>query len=130
MAVEKDFYPGFSRFIGLNWDDKETCLFELKCGRSGRINRNEIRPIQKRSLRMSKGNGVYHKISDMSLGAKPADSFIIKRAPYAYLVIIFGTVAENRSYFIDIDAWLSATESSVSLTEDECASIASITAKI
>lgn len=130
MAVESDFYPSFGRFVGNNWDDKDSCLFELKHAKGPRIYRNDIRPNQIRSLKMSKGQGAYHKLSDMSLGAKPADSFIIKRAPYAYLVIIFGTVANNNSYFIDIDAWLAATEDSVSLTEEECASIASIEARL
>ncbi len=127
MAVEKDFYPAFSRFIATEWANRPSAPFELKHAKGPRIYRNDIRPVQIRSLKMSKSPfGLYHKISDQSMGAKPWDSFIMKNCKEAFLVIIFGRSA----YFIDIDAWLSATETSVSLTEDECASIASIEARL
>lgn len=121
--MEKDLYAPFSRFIAKNWGNRGSAVFELKRTHKKRFNKNLVEDHQIRALRMAKHQSVYHKISDMSMGAKPFDSFIIK-ACEAWLVICF----DRNAYFIDIDVWNSRVEAVVSLNEEECASICAIQA--
>ena len=124
--MEKDLYSSFSKFISLNWANRPTSVFELKRTKLPRLNKNSVAPHQIRALKMSSyPSGCYHKISDMSLGAKPFDSFIIKNAK-GYLVICF----DRRAYFIDIHTWCDFVEDKCSVTEEECDKISELTTNL
>ncbi len=120
--MEKDLYPSFSRYISLHWANRPSAAFELKRTRLPRFNKNLIAEHQLRALKMAGyGTGCYHKISDMSMGAKPFDSFIIKGAK-GYLVICF----DREAYFIDVHKWCAFVEDRPSVTEQECDRISEI----
>lgn len=120
--MEKDLYPSFSRWISRNWANRPTAVFELKRTKLPRFNKNLVEVHQIRALKMtSYPSGVYHKISDQSMGAKPFDSFIIKDAK-GYLVVCF----DRRAYFIDIHTWCDFVEDKTSVTEEECGEISEL----
>lgn len=120
--MEKDLYPSFSRWISRNWANRPTAVFELKRTKLPRFNKNLVEVHQIRALKMSSyPSGVYHKISDQSMGAKPFDSFIIKDAK-GYLVVCF----DRRAYFIDIHTWCDFVEDKTSVTEEECGEISEL----
>jgi len=124
--MEKDLYPAFSRFISRNWANRPTAVFELKRTRLPRFNKNLVEVHQIRALKMSSyPTGVYHKISDQSMGAKPFDSFIIKDAK-GYLVVCF----DRTCHFIDVHTWCDFVEDRTSVTEEECMSISEIQASL
>ena len=124
--MEKELYGSFSSYIAQHWANRPSAAFELKRTKLPRFNKNLVAPHQIRALKMSSYNsGVYHKISDMSLGAKPFDSFVIKDAK-GYLVICF----DRQAYFIDIHKWCDYVEDKTSVTERECQQLAEIHASL
>lgn len=71
--MEKDLYPSFSRWISRNWANRPTAVFELKRTKLPRFNKNLVEVHQIRALKMSSyPSGVYHKISDQSMGQNPS----------------------------------------------------------
>lgn len=91
MALdEKSLYPLFSRWISSRWAGNGAAAFELKIVPEGRAYRfAQLPPHQERALVMSSSpTGVYHKISDQSMGQKPFDSFVLANAK-AYVVVCF-----------------------------------------
>jgi penicillin-binding protein-related factor A (putative recombinase) len=119
--TEKDLYPKFSRYISTNWDHHKSAVFELKLCKGTSFNKHEIAEHQIRALKMAKGNGVYHKISDQSIGQKPFDSFIVKGID-AFLVICF----MNEAYFIHVYRFLEYMHDRISMREEEAKEIAEI----
>ena len=97
MKSERDTYPAFANFIRKYWTFG-SAAFELKYVKSGKKHFliNELPQDQERALRMTYENGVYHKISDQSMGNKPWDAFYLKGN--AYLVIYFA--GDNTFYGI------------------------------
>lgn len=78
---------------------------------------------------MTTTNGVYHKISDQSLGAKPFDSFLLKGD--GYLVLSFRL--SGKTYFVNIKeyvAWIETHPSIRSLTESDVTLMAEIETRI
>jgi hypothetical protein len=100
---ESDLYPLFSRYISKHWGARGSAAFELKIVKTGNPYQfAQLEAHQERSLQMcASATGVYHKISDQSLGQKPFDSFLLANCQ-AYVVICFNT----RAYFVDIDKYL------------------------
>ena len=90
MQSEASFQILFKGFLKKN-PPEGTEVHELKLVREGNfpiaqwILKN---PHQARGLMQSKKGGCYHKLSDMSMGLKPFDSFYIKGAE-AFLVVFF-----------------------------------------
>lgn len=122
--MEKDLYSSFSKFISRNWANRPTAVFELKRTKLPRFNKNLVAEHQIRALKMSGySSGVYHKISDQSMGQKPFDSFIIKDAK-GYLVICF----DRTCHFIDVHKWCDFVEDKPSVTEKDCNSICELKA--
>lgn len=93
MKNERDTYPVFANFIRKYWTHG-SAGFELKFARGKHFLLTELPEDQERALRMTVENGIYHKISDQSLGNKPFDSFFLKGN--AYLVIYF---VSNKTFY-------------------------------
>lgn len=125
--TERDLYGPFGQYIAKHWEGG-SAAFELKLVKGNSFPFSKLEPHQERALRMATGNGVYHKISDQSLGSKPFDSFIVKNAE-AYVVLCFGKSA----YFIDIGVWDLYREThrdKKSITLKTCQEIATISASL
>jgi len=109
FKYEKQFQMEFKKWLAKN-PPETTEVHELKLVKTGNfpihqwITKN---PHQARGLMGSKKNGCYHKLSDMSRGLKPFDSFFIKGAK-AYLVVYFNK--QEQFVFIDIDVAISLTK--------------------
>lgn len=122
--LEAALYAPFGSWVGKNWGDRDTAVFELKRTHKRLFNKNLIETHQIRNLKMASSNtGAYWKIADEGFSQKLWDCQIVKKAK-GYLVICF----DRRAYLIDIWAWLEYMEDRISLTEEECASICSIQA--
>ncbi len=84
--IERDLYSKFSHYIRDVYKGG-TASFELKIIKKGNFNFKDLQPHQERALLMTGQAGVYHKISDQSMGQKPFDSFLLKGI--GYLVLYF-----------------------------------------
>lgn len=93
MRNERDTYPVFANFIRKYWKFGSSA-FELKFVKGKHFLLSELPSDQERALRMTYENGVYHKISDQSMGNKPWDAFFLKGN--AYLVVYF---ASNKTFY-------------------------------
>lgn len=120
--LEKDLQRDFGRYVrSKNWrgvfKKKGSCAFELKIVKGGsRFRWKQIEPHQVEALkkagnvffargfkkegRLNVDSGVYHKISDQSLGIKPFDCFYLSGCVYSGVVVGFGE--SGRCYFVDI----------------------------
>jgi hypothetical protein len=118
---EKDLYPEFSRIVAkhLEWFPVSTA-FEIKVARNNVYYLSQLEPHQLRALKMTKLNGVYHKISDESRVSKPYDAFLLKGD--AYVVIYWP--ASKQYHFIDIDRYVAITSNP--LREEESYDYATI----
>jgi len=98
--LEKDLYGNFGKIIRDKWKEGSSA-FELKLVRGNTFNFNLLEEHQERALKMAGGQGgVYYKIADVGMGAKPFDCFFINKVG-AYVVLVF-IKNPNIFYFIDI----------------------------
>jgi hypothetical protein len=103
--LEKDLYGKFGKIIRDKWK-RGSSAFELKLVRGNTFNFNLLEVHQERALKMaSSPSGVYYKIADVGMGAKPFDCFFMNKVG-AYVVLVF---CDNPTafYFIDIYDYIS-----------------------
>lgn len=84
-----------------------------------------VKEHQVASLLRAKHGQVVHKISDMALGFKPFDCFILKEST-AFVVLMFYVLKQRRKcYAIDIDDFIAERERSdrKSITESKAREI-------
>lgn len=105
---EKDLYGTFGKIIRDKWTDG-TASFELKLVRGNTFNFNLLEVHQERALKMAAGQGgVYYKIADVGMGAKPFDCFFMNKVG-AYVVLVF--IDDPKVfYFIDIYTYIKYKE--------------------
>ena len=89
--TERDLYTPFSHYIRDHWK-LGSAVFEIKCVKGGTFPLALLKPHQERALLMAWVSGVYHKVSDMSMGQKPFDSFYVREVP-GYVVVCFQRLA-------------------------------------
>lgn len=103
--LEKDLYGKFGKIIRDKWKYGSSA-FELKLVRGNTFNFNLLEDHQERALRMtSSPSGIYYKIADVGMGAKPFDCFFMNKTG-AYVVLVFVN-DPNVFYFIDIHDYVS-----------------------
>ena len=122
---EKDFQTLWTKYVRAHWD-KGTVAFELKICKTGSLSFDRVEEHQIEALKKSKHKILFHKISDMSLNAKPFDCFVLQDS-LAYVVVLFYEEdQEKTAYLIDIDQFIQEKESSIrkSLTEERARQIA------
>jgi hypothetical protein len=83
--------------------------FELKCSKTDYINFHRLREHddhQPECLKAAKGEGLYYKIADDSMGQKPWDAFQMAGAK-AYVIVMFRSeqIGQKEFVMIDIDDW-------------------------
>jgi hypothetical protein len=97
---ESDFQNILSRWIKDNFNKVPTGLYESKISKGGTVNFNAFQPQQIPSLNKAATKGLYFKLSDASLGAKPADFFFIRGG---FLALMFNiTKQQKKFYFLEI----------------------------
>ena len=116
---EKQLISAFSYFLRkhkpLPKFLKKSYAVEFKWLKKGRLNFNsDLRPQQIPSLLQVKNECLYSKISDMSLGMKPFDSFNICNSD-AWLAVCWDKIL----YFIDVDTIHNLSQMSKSITQKE-----------
>ena len=93
---EAEFTTLFSHWLFKN-KPKDSENYEFKVTNGGTFNLKHWRdkqPHQPRSLKQASGDvGLYHKISDMSMGQKPFDAFFTKNTK-SFLIIWFNKYKE------------------------------------
>lgn len=103
---EKKLTSDFSAFLRKNKDAipmSFACEFKVKKGKQKLDLIRDFQPQQLPSLRQAKHSCLYHKISDMSVGMKPFDSFQICLTP-AFVGVLWYTPRKPKIlYMIDID---------------------------
>lgn len=124
-VFESDFQSLWTKYVRQNWSHG-SAAFELKITKTGSLPFTRLEEHQAEALKKAKHKTLFHKISDMSINAKPFDGFILQDA-LAYVVVLFYTEGEKKvAYCIDIDEFIKESELSVrrSLTEERARQIA------
>lgn len=122
---EVDFQTLFTKYARQNWS-AGSAAFELKITKTGSLPFSRLEEHQVEALKKAKHKTLFHKISDMSLNAKPFDCFVLQDS-LAYVVILFYEEGEEKiAYLIDIDEFVKESLTSVrkSLTEERARQIA------
>lgn len=100
-------------------------FFELKQTDKDSVPYSSVRDVQYNSLQaISSPTGLYWKIPDDSMSAKPCDCFYFRNTP-AWIVILYRRT--NKFYIISIDNFIFYRDNRAkrkSLTEEEAQSIA------
>lgn len=130
---EKQFTSDFNKFIKKQYKEKSmvgSACFEIKVKPFGkRLNfRNDFQDQQLPMLEKAQKDFVYHKISDMSVGMKPFDSFILNKEP-AYVVVLWYRPRRPKSFvMINIKNLLlwKKVNNAKSITEEEAMSIGTV----
>lgn len=128
---ESDFQTLFTKYVRQNWSDG-SAAFELKITKTGSLPFTRLEDHQVEALKKSKHKTLFHKISDMSLNAKPFDCFVLQDS-LAYVVILFYEEGKEKvAYLIDIDEFVKESELSMrrSLTEERARQIAHYVIKL
>ena len=86
--------------------------FELKVTKKNSIPFSAVKPHQINALLEVKKRGLIYKISDISLGLKPIDCFILHGAAYVVILYYKGSRKINTAYIIDIDRFLDEMKTS------------------
>lgn len=107
--LEKNFQTDFNKYVKHRF--KETAAFELKAVTTQSIPFSRVADHQVNALLQAKHGCLIYKIPDDSRGHKPLDSFAICHSP-AYVVVMFEASRKSPFYLIDIDDWISESESS------------------
>lgn len=122
---ESDFQTLFTKYVRQNWSHG-SAAFELKITKTGSLPFSRLEEHQLEALKKSKDKSLFHKISDMSLNAKPFDCFVLQEA-LAYVAVLFYEEREEKvAYLIDVDAFILESQTSIrkSLTKDRARQIA------
>jgi hypothetical protein len=119
---ERSLSPRFSQFIGREWVKQKlgTAVFEHKIVHvPNKYRFAQLKSHQERALMMATlPTGIYHKISDQSMGQKPFDAFIVCNAN-AFVVIYFYERGSCRTYFVPYSSYIHLRESCASPSCDE-----------
>jgi len=108
--LEKDMQSLFTKWLKENC--KRNGAYELKICKKKSMPFSAVQEHQVNALWKAKHSCLVHKISDMSLGAKPMDCFSLSRAK-AFVVILFYVPREPKECFlIDIDDFIKCMETS------------------
>jgi penicillin-binding protein-related factor A (putative recombinase) len=109
---ENKFQTIFNKWL-IDTQFEHSFAAELKVTKKHYIAFSNIKPHQLNALWQVKHRRFAYKISDISLGQKPFDSFFLYRIP-AYVVILYykGAKRINTAYMIDIDDFISEMKSS------------------
>lgn len=87
-----------------------TGVFELKICKEKSLQFSAVQEHQVRALLHVEGSGLYHKISDMSMGEKPFDCFYLAELP-AYVVPVWYVPRKQKTaYYIRIKHFLRMRE--------------------
>lgn len=120
---EKDFYAPVQQWMKYNWP--HTCAIELKIVKDKRFYLRNIEDSQWNSMTAIKDRFYSHKISDQSLGEKPADIVCFNKEPAYFGIIFYVPRSYKNVYMIPIETmWKLYSEEKVSLTEGECSDYA------
>lgn len=117
--LEKDFQTKLKHYIQANRDDVPDMLCEAKISSGGTINLNSFQPQQLPSLEEAYEGGFYFKLSDASLGLKPADFFFVKDG---YVALLFWkNKQQSVGWFLHISHVLDIKKSGAkSIKESDC----------
>jgi penicillin-binding protein-related factor A (putative recombinase) len=122
---ESEFQSLWTKYIRANWKNGSVA-FELKITKTGSLPFTRLEEHQEEALKKAKHKLLAHKISDMSLNAKPFDMFVLQDAA-AYVVVLFYEEGKDKvAYLIDIDEFIKEKQISVrkSLTAERARQIA------
>lgn len=125
---EKDFQSLFTKYIKTH-PQKRSAVYELKICKLPSLAFSRLEAHQKMFLldaAYGEDKGVFHKISDMSLGQKPFDCFYVTGVD-AYVVVLFYHPREKKeALFIPIANWIyeEGNCSRKSLTEERARTLA------
>ena len=115
----------FTSYLKKEYDGK-SAAFELKIAKSNTLPFSRIEPHQIDALWRAKNERVVHKISDMSVGFKPWDCFILRNSDAFLVVMYYKPRTKKIVYFIDIDVLLTEIKKGgTSLSEEQAKLIAS-----
>lgn len=105
---EKDFQTLLCKYIKKNYKKIPAHIGEAKISKGKTVRFSQFQPQQLSSLKKAARKGLYFKLSDASLGMKPADYVFIRGG---YLALMFETDKQQEvAYFLDIDVALGIKE--------------------
>ena len=97
---ESDFQNLICKYIKNNYPDIPTHIGEAKVSKGRTINFNAFQPQQLPSLHKAATTGLYFKLTDASLGSKPADYIFIRGG---YVALMFEIDKQQElAYLVDI----------------------------
>ena len=110
--TESQFQTKFNQWL-MNIQFEHSFAAELKVTKKHYIAFSAVKQHQLNALWQVKHRRFAYKISDISLGLKPFDSFFFYKTP-AYVVILYykGPRKINTAYIIDIDRFLDEMKTS------------------
>lgn len=124
--IERDFYSKVQKY--LKHVIKETCVVELKLTKGGTFLLSDLKPHQIDNLRSVSLRSLVYKLPDVGFDQKPFDIISFHKTN-AYVGIIFYIPRKKKTlYLIKIEDILPRYDTHKSLTESECATLASHTA--
>jgi hypothetical protein len=116
---ESDLQSRFTAWAKKNWNT--TAAFELKIVKGNRMQYSRVKEHQQYALWRAKHAKLFHKISDMSLGVKPFDCFMLAEIEAYVALCYYHPHRKLQLFLIDIDTYLKAktTLPRKSLSEEE-----------
>jgi len=98
--LEKNFASDMCKHIKTDPFFNQSCLIEYKLKKDNHKLHliNDFQPQQLPSLQRASEGRLYHKVSDSSLGSKPADSFILYKS-HAYVIICWYTLRKPKEVY-------------------------------
>ena len=97
---ESDFQSLLCQYIKKNYKDIKTHIGESKISHGETIRFSAFQPQQLPALLKAATKGLYFKLTDASLGTKPADYFFIRGG---YVALMFNASNKQKTaYFMDI----------------------------
>jgi penicillin-binding protein-related factor A (putative recombinase) len=123
---ESDFQSLFTKWAKKNFD--RSAAFELKICKTKSMPFSRVEEHQLVALHKAKHYTLFHKISDMSLGYKPFDCFMLSEAEALIVIMFYRPGHRQYCYLIDIDAWSKFTVKSKrkSITEAQAVKIGTV----
>lgn len=113
---EKNFQTLFTKYAKKN--PLPTGLYELKLARKGKFYFSQLEDHQWVFLSKAKHKTLVHKISDSSIGYKPADTVIFTKSNGFVVIMFYTPYKEKIAYIIDIDVLTKSKSKYKSLTEE------------
>jgi hypothetical protein len=134
--LEKDLCSDFSTFMRKNPEAKQlefSCAIEFKCKQGAKTLHliKDFQPQQIPMLLKANTQTLYHKISDMSIGMKPFDAFILHKVKAFIGVIWKKDRVPKILYLVPVDTIQSLIESGqVKIKEQEFKQLAQFIFKL